>query len=357
MADCIDLARQGQGAVEPNPMVGCVIVRDGKRLGRGFHQRVGDKHAEIEALDTCQEDVAGATVYVNLEPCCHHGRTPPCVDRLIAARVTRVVIAHGDPFPKVMGGGIEKMQKAGIHVDVGVCHEEARQLNAPYLKKIKSGRPWVIAKWAMTLDGKIATRTGDSKWISSEASRALVHQIRGRVDAIVIGSQTAISDNPLLTARPPGQRVATRIVIDSELKTPATCRLVKSAKEFPTIFVTSRDTASEQAVAFENAGCEVLSVEGQDHQRRLENLLDELGRREMTNILVEGGAGLLGGFFDIGEVDEIHVFVGNRLIGGAGARTPVSGYGVGLMSEALELFQRSSQIIGDDIYVSGRIRR
>lgn len=357
MEIALQVAKAGEGHVEPNPMVGCVIVKDDREIGRGFHRKWGDKHAEVEALDACRESPAGGTAYVTLEPCCHTGKTPPCVERLIEAELNRVVIAHNDPFPKVQGGGIARLQAAGIQVDVGVMQHEARLLNAPYLKLVKKGRPWVMAKWAMTLDGKIATRTGESQWISSEASRAIVHEIRGRADAIVIGSQTALADNPLLTARPPGPRVATRVIVDSELRVADDSKLVRSAKEFPTLFVAGPKHQPQRAEDLEAKGCEVLRFQDSDHGTRLERLLDELGRRQMTNVLVEGGAGLLGGIFDIGEVDEVHVFVGNRIVGGVQAPSAINGIGIESMSRAFELTERSARLLEDDVYVNGQVMK
>jgi diaminohydroxyphosphoribosylaminopyrimidine deaminase/5-amino-6-(5-phosphoribosylamino)uracil reductase len=351
----IQLARAGQGHVEPNPMVGCVIVRDDREIGRGFHRKFGDKHAEVEALESCSESPGGATAYVTLEPCCHQGKTPPCAHRLIEAGVARVVVAHDDPFPAVAGRGIEQLRQAGIQVDVGLMQQEARGLNAPYLKSVHKARPWVMAKWAMTLDGKIATRTGDSQWISSEASRAVVHEIRGRVDAIVIGSQTAIADDPLLTARPRGPRVATRVVVDSELRIPVNAQLVRSADQFPTLLVAGPGHDPDRALRLQQAGCEIIRLQEPDHNRRLLRLLDELGNRQMTNVLVEGGAGLLGGIFDIGEVDEVHVFIGNRIVGGRQALTAIRGIGIESINRALALTDRTARLLGDDVYISGRI--
>src|SRR5262245_56892479 len=201
MLRALDLARRGQGFVEPNPMVGCVIVRDGQVVGEGWHQRFGGEHAEIEALVAAGKQAAGGTRYVTLEPCCHYGKTPPCTEAIIPAGIKRVVAAMRDPYPKVAGGGVRQLEGAGIAVEVGLHEAEARELNAPYLKLLQAGRPWVIAKWAMTLDGKIATRSGYSQWISSDASRAIAHELRGRVDAILIGRRTAQIDDPLLTAR------------------------------------------------------------------------------------------------------------------------------------------------------------
>src|SRR4051794_5772463 len=203
MSHALALALRGQGAVEPNPMVGCVIVRDGEIVGEGFHERFGGPHAEVNALAIAGARAAGATVYVSLEPCCHQGKTPPCTQALIRAGLKRVVVAVEDPFPQVCGGAIAELRAAGIECDAGICAPDANWVLAPYRKLLATGRPWVIAKWAMTLDGKLATRTGDSEWISSEASRAVVHQVRGRMDAVIVGSGTARSDNPLLTARTP----------------------------------------------------------------------------------------------------------------------------------------------------------
>ena len=357
MQVALDIAANGRGSVEPNPMVGCVIVRDGKELSRGYHEKFGQNHAEVNAIENYDSDPAGATAYVTLEPCCHQGKTPPCVDRLIESKIARVVIADGDPFPQVHGGGIEKLRQAGIQVDVGLLQHSARELNAPYLKRINHNRPWVIAKWAMTLDGKIATQTGDSKWISTEASRQIVHEIRGRMDAIIVGSQTVIADDPMLTARPAGQRVPLRVVVDSNLKTEPHAKLVQTAKEVPTMFVAAENADASQADLLEQAGCELFRVGGSSHQQRLNELLDELGRRKFTNVLIEGGAELLGGFFDIQQVDEVHVFIGNRLVGGDQALTAVRGQGIQQMADALTLAQPTSQIIGDDVYIHGRISR
>ena len=229
MRRALELAAQGQGAVEPNPMVGCVIARGAEILGEGWHRRFGGAHAEVEALKLAGERARGATVYVTLEPCCHHGKTPPCTRAILDAGVARVVAAMPDPFPQVAGGGLAELRAAGIEVQSGVLEEEARKLNAPYLKLLSTGRPWIIAKWAMTLDGKIATAAGDSRWISCLDSRSIVHQLRGRVDAIVVGRGTAAADDPLLTARPPGPRTAMRIVVDTRASLSPQSQLVRTA--------------------------------------------------------------------------------------------------------------------------------
>src|SRR5262245_9206127 len=231
MQRALALAERGRGFVEPNPLVGAVVVRDGRGVGEGWHQRFGKAHAEVHALTAAGELARDATLYVTLEPCCHHGKTPPCTDAILEAGIRRAVVAMLDPFPQVSGQGAAILRAAGIGVEVGDCEPEARRLNAPYLKLLATGRPYVHAKWAMSLDGRIATRTGDSKWISSDASRARVHELRGRMDAIVVGIGTVLADDPLLTARPPGQRTLTRIVLDSHGRTPRTAQLVRTARQ------------------------------------------------------------------------------------------------------------------------------
>src|SRR4051812_22038440 len=291
MSHALALALRGQGAVEPNPMVGCVIVRDGEIVGEGFHERFGGPHAEVNALALAGERAAGATAYVSLEPCCHQGKTPPCTQALIRASVKRVVAAVEDPFPKVRGEGVAELRAAGIECELGVCGSDANWVLAPYRKLIKTGRPWVIAKWAMTLDGKLATRTGDSKWISSEASRAIVHQLRGRVDAIIVGSGTARSDNPLLTARTADRsdlkRTAMRIVVDSTGSLASESRIVQTARDVPLLVAVGDEAVAGNSTRLTEAGVEVYRCAGRTHAERCESLLDELGRRRMTNVLVE----------------------------------------------------------------------
>ncbi len=355
MQRALQLARDGQGYVEPNPMVGCVLVRDGQLIGRGFHARFGGPHAEIAALEDCQENPAGSTAYLNLEPCSHHGKTPPCVDALIQASVARVVVADEDPFPQVAGSGIEQLKAAGIAVHVGTLREPARRLNAPYLKRVATGRPWVIAKWAMTLDGKIATHRGDSRWISSERSRQIVHELRARMDGILVGRGTAQADDPLLTARPAGPRTATRIVLDSILQCDASLQIVKTAREVPALFATGPARDQQRADELAAAGCEVIVLDSDDPQRRLELLLEELGSRGMTNLLVEGGSGVLGGFFDAGQIDEVHVFVSPHLVGGRGAVTPIGGVGVDRVADALNPEWTTRSIVDGDFYLTGRV--
>jgi len=357
MARALELAARGEGWVEPNPMVGCTIVQNGETVGEGFHQRFGGPHAEIEALQSAGSRATGATVYVTLEPCCHQGKTGPCTKALIAARVARVVIAQLDPNPRVAGRGVAELQRAGITVEVGLLESQAAELCAPYLKLVRTGRPWIIAKWAMTLDGKLATRLGDSRWISCEASRAIVHEIRGRVDGIMVGRATALTDDPLLTARPAGPRKATRIVLDSHASLALTSQLVRTARQTPVLVAVGEQAPSEKRQQLADAGCEVLECPGATSDKRLEWLLDELGRRELTNILVEGGSQLLGSLLDAGQIDEVHAFIAPKLVGGAHAPGPIAGTGLELLANALKLSAPEIVPCGTDVYVRGRVAR
>jgi diaminohydroxyphosphoribosylaminopyrimidine deaminase/5-amino-6-(5-phosphoribosylamino)uracil reductase len=357
MRRALELAVLGQGQVEPNPMVGCVIVQGAEIIGEGWHRRFGGPHAEIEALEIAGRRAAGATMVVTLEPCCHFGKTPPCTRAILAAGIRRVVVAQRDPFPKVDGGGLAELQAAGVEVRVGPLEDEARRLNAPYLKLLSTGRPWVIAKWAMTLDGRTATRTGSSRWISNEQSREIVHRLRGRMDAIVIGRETARMDDPLLTARPPGPRNALRVVLDSRASLSSNSQLVRTAKQHPILVAVGTHASGAESRRLSEAGCDVLVCPGESHAARLEHLLDELGRRRLTNVLVEGGGQLVGGLLDDGQIDEIHVFVAPKLIGGEAARSPIEGQGIGEMADALTLDGIQWKQLGGDFYLTGRVVR
>ncbi|HEX2476378.1 MAG TPA: bifunctional diaminohydroxyphosphoribosylaminopyrimidine deaminase/5-amino-6-(5-phosphoribosylamino)uracil reductase RibD [Lacipirellulaceae bacterium] len=361
MGRALALATRGQGRVEPNPMVGCVIARGAEIVGEGFHEFFGGPHAEVNALAAAGDAAKGATAYVTLEPCCHHGKTPPCTQALLRAGVKRVVAAVEDPFPQVAGRGIAELRAGGVECDIGVRVAEANWLLAPYRKLLATGRPWVITKWAMTLDGKLATRTGDSQWISSEASRAVVHQLRGRVDAIIVGSGTARIDDPLLTARPADRadlkRVATRIVVDSGASLSTDSRLVQTAADVPILVAAASGADVSACDRLASGGIEIYRCPGETHAERLHALLHELGRRRMTNVLVEGGSKLLGVFFDAGAVDEVHVFIAPKLAGGAGAPSPVPGAGIAQMADALQLGDITIEELGGDVYVHGRIAK
>lgn len=357
MTRALSLARSGEGAVEPNPMVGCVIVAEGRVVGQGWHAQFGGPHAEVVALTSAGDLARGATAYVTLEPCCHQGKTPPCSSALIEAGVSRVVYAMSDPFPKVDGGGQAALRAAGVEVASGLLEEEARDLCAPYLKLVETGRPWMIAKWAMTLDGHLATHTGSSQWISCEESRAIVHEIRGRTDGVMVGRGTAEADDPLLTARPEGPRTPTRIVVDTNAALSLESKLVATAADVPVLVAVGEQADAAIVGKLEAAGCEVFRCQGDDHAARMNSLLDELGRRKMTNILVEGGAELLGSLFDNGHIDEVHAFIAPKIVGGAGAPSPVAGRGAELMSAAAELRQPTMTQVGGDAYLTGRVVR
>jgi diaminohydroxyphosphoribosylaminopyrimidine deaminase/5-amino-6-(5-phosphoribosylamino)uracil reductase len=347
MRRALALAERGRGRVEPNPLVGAVVLdAAGQPVGEGWHRRFGEAHAEAHALAAAGGAARGGTLFVTLEPCCHHGKTPPCTDAVLASGVRRVVAAMVDPFPRVAGGGITLLNAAGLEVAVGVCEAEAKQLNAPFLKRVATGRPWVIAKWAMTLDGKLATAAGDSKWVSGPDSRAKVHELRGRVDAVLVGRGTVASDDPLLTARPPGPRIAARVVLTASGDLPDRCQLRATARDVPVIVFTTSVGAARLA-GWAAAGAEVLSL-GTDSGV----VLDELGQRGMTNVLVEGGAGVFGAFRDAGAIDEVWAFVAPLLAGGSGP-SPVGGAGVERMADALRLNQVTVEQVGGDVLIRG----
>lgn len=348
MRRALEIAQRGEGRVEPNPMVGCVVARDGVIVGEGWHEQFGEAHAEVNALRDAGDAARGATAYVTLEPCCHTGKTPPCVEALLTAGVTRVVLATRDPFPKVDGGGVRALEAAGVACEVGLLEDEAQAMLAPYLKLVTTGRPWVIAKWAMTLDGRIATRTGDSQWITGEAARARVHALRGRCDAVLAGAGTLAADDPLLNARteqPP--RTPLRIVIADDRPLPSARRLWSSPEAGPVLVATGAGYPADEADKLRERGAEVLTASPAE-------LLEELGRRRLTNVLVEGGGKLLGRLFDQRLVDEAWAFVAPKLVGGA-APGPIAGEGVRLMEQALRLSNPTHDTIGDDLLIRGRV--
>jgi diaminohydroxyphosphoribosylaminopyrimidine deaminase/5-amino-6-(5-phosphoribosylamino)uracil reductase len=356
MDRALELAVRGEGHVEPNPMVGCVVVQRDLVVGEGWHRSFGGPHAEVEALRAAGKYAAGSTLYVTLEPCCHHGKTPPCTRAVIEAGIRRAVISIPDPFAQVSGRGIGQLEAAGIEVQTGVRETETRRLCAPYLKRIDSGRPWVLAKWAMTLDGKIATSKGESRWITGPAARAVVQALRGRVDAILVGRRTVAADDPLLIARPPGPRVATRIVVDSAATLALTSQLMRTTREAPVLVAAQASASDKRCRHLEEAGAEVYRCQGETATERLGALLDELGRRQMTNLLVEGGGKLLGSFFDRNWIDEVHIFVAPTLFGGRRAPTPLAGLGIPNLAQARTIEPREIRRLGEDVYIAGRVR-
>lgn len=326
MRRAIQLAKNGQGRVEPNPMVGCVLVRNGVLVGEGWHDRFGGPHAEINALISAGTKSKGATAYVSLEPCCHHGKTGPCTEALVNAGIRRVVAAKPDPYPEVRGKGFLILNAHGIETWVGCCQNEATTILMPYLRRICSGRPWVIAKWAMSLDGKIASRTGASQWISCPESRKLVHQWRAKSDAILTGSGTVLQDDPLLTARPAGPRIPARVVLDRRGRISPNSQLAKTAKEIPLLVATSIESDGEWRRILENTGAEIL-IFPSEPAPFFNSLMNHLGKRGWTNLMVEAGPELVGALFDQNLIDEFRVFVSPTVIGGVNARGPLDGLG------------------------------
>jgi diaminohydroxyphosphoribosylaminopyrimidine deaminase/5-amino-6-(5-phosphoribosylamino)uracil reductase len=323
MRRALDLASRGAGRVEPNPMVGAVVATAaGEVVGEGWHESFGGPHAEAMALAVAGGAARGATLYVSLEPCCHHGKTPPCSEAIVAAGISRVVIAAGDPFPEVAGGGVAALRRAGIVVEIGLLEAEAVRLTAPFRTLVTRGRPWVVAKWAASLDGRLAAAPGGDRWISSPESLALVHELRGRMDGVLIGIGTALADDPLLTARPEGPRRAVRIVLDSEARITPESRLIRSACQWPVLVAVGPAAPAERVAALRAAGCEVWQGVADDPDDRLEDLLLELGRRRLTNLLVEGGAAVLGSLFARGLVDEVHAFTAAKILGDGGGMLP-----------------------------------
>lgn len=358
MRHALELAQRGLGKVEPNPAVGAVVVDDaGNLISVGWHETFGGPHAEIHALAAAGTAARGATLFVTLEPCCHFGKTPPCSKAVISAGIRRVYIATPDPAPYVNGGGIAELREAGVDVDVGLLQFEAARLIAPFVHLTKNRRPWIHAKWAMTLDGKIATRTGHSQWITNEASRAVVHQLRGRMDAILIGIGTALADDPLLTARPAGVRTAARIVLDSKARLPLESQLVRTAREARVIAITAETAPDDRRQRLQDAGVEVLNFEcGADGHPDIFGLSDELGRRKLTNVLLEGGSRVLGSYFDAGLINEVHVFIAPKLVGGHLATSVISGRGLDRIPDHSMLDHPETAFLDGDIYVHGPLK-
>ena len=334
MRRAVELAVRGRGFVEPNPQVAAVITAagdQGRIIGEGWHEHFGGPHAEVVALSAAGPAARGGTLFVTLEPCCHHGKTPPCTDAILAAGIARVVVAATDPFPEVAGRGIDALRRAGVVVEAGLCEAEAIRLTAPFRKLVTRGQPWVIAKWAMSLDGRVAAAAGQDRWISSPESRALVHDLRSRIDALAIGIGTALADDPLLTVRTAdaaaGPRQPLRIVFDSLARLPLTSQLVRTARETPVLVAVGPAAASDRIAALAAAGVEIWRDEDSDRNARVGHLLHELGRRRLTNLLVEGGSELLGTFFAADAVDEVWAFIAPKMLGGpagTGTALPVT---------------------------------
>jgi diaminohydroxyphosphoribosylaminopyrimidine deaminase / 5-amino-6-(5-phosphoribosylamino)uracil reductase len=364
LARAIDLAANGTGSVKPNPVVGAVIARDEEILGEGWHEQYGAAHAEVNAIEACgMEDLSDATLYVSLEPCCHEGKTPPCTEAILQAGIKRVVIGSDDPTEKASGRSLGILRDEGLDVVIadGELATRARLLNQAFRKHARVGRPWVLFKSAMTLDGKVATHTGDSKWISGEDSRALAHRWRAAVDAVVVGIGTALADDPQLTARPdgspaqPGEQPR-RVVFDSLARLPPASKLVTVADEIPLTVIVSRAAARADTDALEAAGAQVLVATGENEPARVRSALDQLGVLGVSSMLLEGGPHLAGAFLDAGEIDEIRLFLAPLVLGGSAARDPLEGEGVERISEAFHALSFGCETVGEDLLISARLR-
>lgn len=355
MARALSLARRALGSVSPNPAVGAVVVKGGATIGEGFTQPPGSAHAEIVALREAGEAARGATMCVTLEPCCHYGRTPPCTMAIIEAGISEVHVATLDPNPRVAGRGVAELRAAGIATVVGEHEEEARELNEAYMKWITTGRPFVNAKFAMSLDGKIATRSGDSRWITGERSRAFVHRLRSQVDAVMVGAGTVLADDPQLTARYGGSRPMPRqplrVVVDAQGRISPSARLFGEPGR--TMVATTSRLDDTTADILRVVGAEVLPLPEREGLVDLEALLQALGQREVTSVLVEGGAAILGSLFDARLVDKVYAFIAPIIIGGKDAVPAVGGRGVEHMTDALRLRGVRVQQFGGDVLVWG----
>ena len=353
----LGLAERGLESVSPNPMVGAVLVRRARILGKGYHRRYGGPHAEVEAL-AGTKNPRGADLYVTLEPCGHHGKTPPCAEAIVAAGVKRVFYAVRDPNPLTRGRGLKTLRRGGVAVIGGLLQEEAAALNAPFFHWMRTGLPWVLLKWAMTLDGKIATARGESKWITGEAARLHSQRLRRRVDAVLVGTETLLADDPLLTPRPARGRYPVRILLDRRGRLPLRLRLLASgsvAGPGERIYVTSRSTSQRRLRLLESRGLQLLTVPVKRQGFQLEVLLRKLGELGISQILVEGGAALAGSCLAGGFVQEVAAYVAPRILGGEEARGAVGGAGLDLL-DTRWLREPAVRRVGQDILIQGRVR-
>lgn len=374
----LQLAKKGCGWTSPNPMVGAVIVKDGRIIGQGYHERYGDLHAERNALASCTESPKGAAIYVTLEPCCHQGKQPPCVDAILEAGISRVVIGSDDPNPLVAGKGIQILRSHGVSVTQHVLKDKCDQINDVFFYYIQTRLPYVAMKYAMTMDGKIATYTGASRWITGEASREHVHKLRHRYRGIMVGIGTVLADDPLLTCRMEGGRDPIRIICDSRLRTPLSSQIVKTARQIPTILATCCDDPALQSPYLE-AGCEILVIPSDpDSGRaskaseafpqpgfqppaspmghiRLPELMRQLGARGMDSILLEGGASLNWAALESGIVNKVYAYIAPKLLGGVSAKSPVGGTGISLPDHAVLLKNSVITRLGDDFLIESEV--
>lgn len=348
----LDLAANAKGQTNPNPLVGAIIVKDGVIVGTGFHRKAGEPHAEVHAFRMAGEHAKGATLYVTLEPCSHYGKTPPCANLVKESEVSRVVVAMQDPNPDVAGRGIKLLRDTGIEVEVGVLEAQSRRLNERFIHNMLTNRPFIIAKYAMTLDGKIAAHTGHSKWVTGEAAREDVHHIRHEVDAILVGVGTVITDNPILTTRlkEGSGKNPIRIIMDSLLRTPAYAHIL-NVDEAKTILVCSEDVKQEKIQSFEEKGITVLPVRHEHKGLVIDDMLEKLYQLGITDILVEGGSTVNASFLQSGAINKYIVYVAPKVLGGRLSLTPVAGHSATTMDEAFDVEFDSFEKVGEDLRI------
>lgn len=354
MRRALALAARGEGRVSPNPLVGCVVVRDGQIIGEGWHEAYGGLHAERNALAACA-DAAGATLYVTLEPCCHWGKTPPCTEAVLAHKIARVVVGCLDPNPLVAGRGVEILRAQGVNVRTGVLERECRAQNAVFFHYITHKTPYAVMKYAMTLDGKIATHTGDSRWVTGEQARAHVHRTRNRLSAIMVGIGTVLADDPQLTCRMEGGRNPVRIVCDSQLRIPLDSQLVRTARQVRTIIATVASQDDDRAQALAQAGVEVRRCRARQGRVDLNDLMEKLGQDGIDSILLEGGAALHFAALEAGIVQKVQAYIAPKLIGGAAAKSPLGGQGFSRMAQAIPLRDMTVTPLGQDFLLEGML--
>lgn len=356
MKRAIALAWKGKGHTSPNPMVGCVVVKDGQIIAEGYHEHIGGFHAERNALTHCIEDTEGAELYVTLEPCCHYGKTPPCTEIILEKKIRKVYIGSMDPNPLVAGKGVRILQEHGVEVECGICKEECDRMNEVFFHYIQYKTPFVVMKYAMTLDGKIACANGDSKWVTGEAARNRVQQMRWQYSGIMAGIGTVLADDPLLNCRIEKGVDPVRIICDSSLRIPLESQIVQTAKEIPTIVVTTkRARQQEKWKVLQQAGVEVLQQE-QEGEVDMQALMHTLGEKGIDSILLEGGGALNGSALKAGIVQRVNCFIAPKLVGGERAKSPVEGEGMDVMAQAAQLTQVTMEQVGSDFLISGLIK-
>ena len=354
MKQALELAKKGWGWTSPNPMVGAVVVRDGRVIGQGWHAKYGELHAERAALADCREDPAGATMYVTLEPCCHQGKQPPCTDAILKAGLARVVIGSADPNPQVAGKGVKLLREAGVEVTEGVLKEECDALNDVFFHYITTGKPFVVLKYAMTLDGKLAAYTGVSQWITGEVARAHVQTQRGRYRAIMVGVGTVIGDDPRLTCRAEGGRNPLRVICDTNLRTPLSAVVVQTAALNPTLIATASNDPAAIA-AYEEKGCQVVTFPRKGDYVDLAAVVAYLGRNGVDSVLLEGGSGLHWSALEAGLVNKVQAYIAPKLLGGEGARSPVGGKGFPYPNDVVMVKNITVTPLGPDYLLEGTV--